>query len=304
MALTFPSTAAILLGLSCLGGIPAMAACELTYPQPAARVDSRYTYDWRVLQTALEKTAPRFGNCNLHPSSMPMEAARATLELSNEGGRINVLVRATTQALEQRFIPIRIPVDKGLLGYRLLLIRADDRARFASIRDVSDLRTIKLGQGKDWADVAILRAAGLQVVEGASYAGLFGMLAVGRFDGFSRAVDEALREVEEQHTSHPQLVLEPSLLLYYPLPRYFFVRRNAEGAQLAKRIEAGLEMMIRDGTFEQIFQRFKKQIIDRADLPHRHLITIDNPGLSPQTPLSRSELWYRPVSHHAPVPPR
>lgn len=304
MAFTFPSPAAVLLGLSCLGSFRAMAACELTYPQPAARIDSRYDYDWRVLQTALEKTAPRFGHCKLRASSMPMEAARATLELSNEGGRINVLVRATTQALEQRFIPVRIPVDKGLLGYRLLLIRADDRARFAAMRDVNDLSTVKMGQGKDWADVAILRAAGLQVVEGANYEGLFGMLAVGRFDGFSRAVDEALREVEEQRATYPQLVLEPNLLLYYPLPRYFFVRRNPEGAQLAKRIETGLELMIRDGSFERIFQRFKKQIIDRADLPHRRLIAIDNPGLSPETPLSRSELWYRPVSNHAPMPAR
>lgn len=276
-----------------------MAACEVTYPKSPAR-DSRYEYDWRVLQTLLEKTAQQYGDCALQPSPLPMEQARATLELGNPGGRINILVRSTTRELERQFLPIRIPVDKGLLGYRLLLIRANDAARFAKIRGLDDLRSLKIGQGKGWADIAILKAAGIPVVEGASYEGLFAMLAAGRFDGFSRAVDEALREMDEQHATYPQLVVEPSLLLYYPLPRYFFVRRDAEGAQLAQRIEAGLESMILDGTLDQLFQRYKKKTIELGNLQHRNLILIDNPDLSPETPLARSELWFSPVKIRPP----
>ncbi|GAB2874970.1 transporter substrate-binding domain-containing protein [Pseudoduganella ginsengisoli] len=296
--MAYPTLAAtVFLSLLCCAAPAAMAACEVTYPQNLARIDTRYDYDWRVLQTVLEKTAPQYGDCSLQPSAIPMEQARATLELSNPRGRINVLVRSTTRTLERQFLPIRIPVDKGLLGYRIMLVRAQDVARFAKIQSVDDLRAIKIGQGKDWSDIPILRAAGLQVVEGANYEGLFGMLAAGRFDAFSRAVDEALREVEEQHAAHPQLVVEPGLLLYYPLPRYFFVRRDAEGVQLAQRIEAGLETMIRDGTLEQLFQRYKKKTIDQGDLQHRNLIVIDNPDLSPETPLSRTELWFSPVKN-------
>lgn len=287
--------ATVFLSLLCWSGCPAMAACEITHPLTPARVDSRYDYDWRVLQTVLEKTAPLYGDCTLRPSVVTMEEARATLELSNPDGRINILVRSTTRTLERLFLPVRIPVDKGLLGYRLLLVRAGDVGRFARIRTLEELRTVRIGQGKDWADIAILRAAGIPVVEGASYEGLFGMLAAGRFDGFSRAVDEAFREVEEQRATYPQLAVEPGVLLYYPLPRYFFVRRTPEGFHLAQRIEAGLEIMIRDGTLEQLFQRYKKKTIDQADLPRRNLIVIDNPELSPETPLWRSELWFSPA---------
>lgn len=289
--------ATVFLSLLCWGSGPAMAACDVTHPLTPARVDSRYEYEWRVLQTVLEKTAPLYGECTLRPSAVPMEEARAALELGNSDGRINIMVRSSTRAMERQFMPVRIPVDKGLLGYRLLLVRASDVARFGKIRNLEELRTIRIGQGKDWADIAILRAAGMQVVEGASYEGLFGMLAAGRFDGFSRAVDEAFREIEEQRATYPQLVVEPGLLLYYPLPRYFFVRRTPEGLQLAQRIEAGLEIMIRDGTLEQLFQRYKKKTIDQGDLSRRNLIVIDNPELSPETPLWRSELWFSPVKN-------
>jgi hypothetical protein len=300
------SPALLLTALLTLGGARGVAACEVVYPLTAAKIDSRYEYDWRVLRTALEKTVPQYGHCPLRPSAIAMEAPRATLELERPGGRINVLVRATTTALENQFLPIRIPVDKGLLGYRICLVREEDKPLFAKVRNLNDLRSIRYGQGKGWADVAILQASGIPVVEGANYEGLFSMLTAHRFDCFSRSVDEAFREFEEHRASHPQLALESELLLYYPLPRYFFVRRDAEGAQLAQRIEAGMEIMVRDGTLEQLFQRFKAKTIERADLQHRRLIRIDNPGLSAETPLGRSELWYSPPKALSaqPAPPR
>jgi hypothetical protein len=46
------------------------------------------------------------------------------------------------------------------------------------------------------------------------------------------------------------MVIEPTLLLQYPLPVYFFLRRDAEGRLLAQRIAAGMEIMIRDGSLQ------------------------------------------------------
>jgi ABC-type amino acid transport substrate-binding protein len=292
------ATARFLLALLTLPGICGAAACNAVYP---LTLDSRYDYDWEVLRAALEKTATPYAPCTLHASKVSMEESRANGELAAAGGRINVFSRSTTLALEQQFLPVRIPVDKGLLGYRLLLVRAADLPRFAEVRTLQDLRALRAGQGSNWADVAILRAAGIPVVEGNSYDGLFSMLMARRFDYFSRALDEALREIDEHRASHPQMALEPGLLLYYPLPRYFFVRRDAEGRQLAQRIAAGLEIMIRDGTLDQLFQRYKGKSIEQADLPHRRLIKIDNPGLPPETPLSRSELWYNPLKSGLPA---
>ena len=89
--------------------------------------------------------------------------------------------------LEERLIPVRIPVDKDLGGYCVLLVRREDRHRFEGVRSVSDLRRFKIGLGYGWIDVDILRANGFEVVTGSSYEGLFEMLVHRRFDGFRAA---------------------------------------------------------------------------------------------------------------------
>eukprot|EP01041_Mallomonas_annulata_P016097 gene16097-33795_t len=230
-------------------GLPVDMHCDES-DDPLSRhietLDDRYDYDWLILRTALEKSAPAFGPFEMRQLDEAMSPPRVAQELTLAKGRINVLARATSPAVEQQFLPIRIPIDKGLLGLRVFLVRAVDLPRFAAVRSVQDLRAMRAGQGKDWADVSILRAAGIPVVEG-TFERLYSMLMAGRFDFYSRGVDEAPRELSEAQGKYPGMTLEPSLLLEYPLPRYIFVRRDAEGERLARRITAGLESMVQDG---------------------------------------------------------
>lgn len=281
------------LALLCHG---CLAACVITYPLTSGGIDSRYDYAWAVLRSALHKTGARDGPCLVRQHDVPMSPQRISQELRLTGGHINILARATDPGLEQDFLPVRLPIDRGLLGYRVFLVRADQLPRFAAVRTLDDLRHLRAGVGKDWADVAILRAAGLPIVEGHNYDGLFAMLDVGRFDYFSRSVDEAMRELGERRPRYPQLVVEPTLLLHYPLPTYFFLRRDAEGEQLQRRITQGLEMMVADGSLEALFERYKRGMINQASLRQRRIIDIPNPTLLPQTPLARKELWYSPVT--------
>ncbi|MFC0169214.1 hypothetical protein ACFFKC_14105 [Pseudoduganella danionis] len=272
------------------------ALTQLTFPLTSEGVDSRYDYDWAVLRMAMEKTRPAYGSYRLHQSDVAMSPQRVLQEMSAPQGRVNVFVRATSSELEQRYLPIRLPVDRGLLGYRLLLIRADDQARFAKVRTLDDLRHLRAGLGKGWADVNIFEAAGVEVVEGSNYEGLFGMLEAQRFDFYSRSADEALREFDERRTSHPGLAIESTLLLQYPLPRYFFVRRDAAGEKLARRIADGMEIMLKDGSLNALFQQHKGRLIKKTALFKRRLIKLPNPDLSPQTPLARSEWWINPLT--------
>lgn len=267
----------------------------LVYPRHLDAVDNRYDYDWLILRTALDKSAAAFGPYDMKQLDETMSPQRVQHELSLPRGRINVFACATGRELEQRFLPIRIPIDKGLLGFRVFLVRAADLQRFAAVRSVQDLRGLRAGQGKDWVDIPILRAAGIPVVEG-SWDSLYSMLMAGRFDFYSRGVDEAPRELEENRQRHPQMALEPTVLLHYPLPRYIFVRRDAEGGQLARRIKAGLETMVQDGTLNALFRQHKGPIIERCGLDKRRLLTVPNPFMSPDTPLQRPELWYRPLA--------
>jgi ABC-type amino acid transport substrate-binding protein len=272
------------------------ATLRVVYPLTSADdADSRYEYDWAVLRTVLQKTEARYGPFELNQSTHPMSPQRVVQELLMPSGRINVLARATSPELEQQFMPVRLPIDKGLLGYRVLLVREADLPRYAAVRSLADLTPLRMGQGKDWIDVPILRNAGFTVVEGTSYSGLFPMLAAGRFDCFSRGVDEAQREYKERRAMFPVLAVEPTLLLQYPLPLYFFTRRDDEGKQLAQRIREGMEMMIRDGSLNALFQKYKGDSIKAGGLAKRRVLHIKNPHLPPETPLTRSELWFDPA---------
>jgi len=273
------------------------AVTHIVYPLTSGDdMDSRYDYDWAVLRVAMTKTIPRFGPFDIRQSPQTMSWQRIAHELIRPGGGVNVLARSTSKELERQLIPVRLPIDRGLLGYRVFLVRDNDLPRFAAVRTLDDLRLLSVGQGKDWIDVPILRAAGFNVVEGANYRGLFAMLDAGRFDFFSRALDEAGRELKERRDSHPHMAVEPSLLMYYPLPLYFFLRRDAEGELLARRIEAGMEMMIKDGSLNALFQKFKGDSIRNGALSKRRLLALPNPHLPPETPLSRSELWFNPLT--------
>lgn len=280
----------------CLYLVQAAATTVVSYPLASASVDSRYEYDWILLRAALDKTRPRFGPFEMRQSGELMSAERVRQELLAPQGRINLFTRTTSREMEKQFLPIRIPIDRGLIGYRIFLVREHDLPRFAAVRTLDDLRAFQAGLGKGWTDVPILAAAGFRVQEGTAYDGMFTMLTAGRFDFFSRSVDEALREYRERHAQHPGMAVEPTLLLHYPMARYFFVRRDAEGAQLARRITAGLEAMLADGSLHALFFSHKGPMIDQAGLRQRRLLRLPNPDLPPETPLARKELWYDPFS--------
>ena len=83
----------------------------------------------------------------------------------------------TSDVRERELLPLRFPLDRGLMGWRLLLVRRSEQQRFAGIRSLDGLASMTAGQMHDWPDTQILRANGLKVGTGSSYSSLFAMLA-------------------------------------------------------------------------------------------------------------------------------
>jgi hypothetical protein len=270
------------------------ATLDVVRPAPESPGDTRYDYYWELLAQSLKITEPDFGPYTLRQAAQPMSERRGLEELKSGSGSITVLVHGNVADYEQELLPIRFPLDKGLLGYRVFLIRAEAQPQLDHVKGLDELRGHTIGQGQGWGDVTILKQAGLTVVEGGAYEGLFGMLAAGRFELFSRGVVEVGEELARQKSEHPEIALEKRLLLHYPLARYFYVTRSPSGEALARRITEGLERMLRDGSFERMFQSFKAPFEQQVGLRSRLLIEIDNPLETPETPLSRIELWYDP----------
>jgi hypothetical protein len=285
---------AFLLALLLVSFAAASRAQVMTYiyHAPESSLDVRYLYHWEILRTALERTTPKWGAYRMVPSGF-MTERRQAFELKNATGKLSVMYLSTTPDFERHLIPIRIPVDKNLGGYCVFLIRRDDQQRFANVRSIDDLRGFSYGLGLGWIDADILKANGFRVVTGSSYDGLFEMLVNKRFDVFLRAATEVLDEHGKRKESLP-LAIEDSIILYYPLPMYFWFPKTDQGRRLAARAEEGMRMMIADGTYDRIFDAYQRQKIERLRLKERRIFRINNPFLGPETPFADKRLWFDP----------
>lgn len=256
----------------------------LRYPRRADGDEFRSIYALAQLQLALDKAGSPL---RLEPSHYSMEQERALVNLEHND-RLDVAWSMTSVEREQRLLPVRIPLDKGLFGWRIALLPKDRAQLLENVRNLDDLRQFSAGQGHDWPDSEILRSHGLPVKLSSSYGSLFRMLQAQRFDYFPRSVIEIWDELE--HPRAKQLVVDPHVLLHYPTAMYFFFSRKRP--ELAETVRIGMEKAIADGSFERLFQQHFAANLQRARLDQRQLIELHNPLLPSATPLQRRELWF------------
>jgi hypothetical protein len=207
-------------------------------------------------------------------------------------GLIDVLWDAPSPEVDKRLFAIPIPIDKGLIGWRLFFINKEDEPLFASITSLEELKKIPLGQVKYWHDTSILKANKLNVVETPTYDGTFKMLSSKRFKFFPRSVAEIWVEQENQKKKLKNIVIEKTLVLQYPVAYYYHV--NETNKTLAHDIQKGLEIMLRDGSFEKIFQEYNGDYITLSNLHNRRVIRIDNPFMNAETFKKNERFWFNP----------
>lgn len=283
--------------------LPSLASepMRFVFPPPEAAGDQRHLYYWDMLEAALKANQDTYGAYSVTPYATPMTFQRAAAEVESGKGRVNIVARATNLDLESRMLPVRIPVDKGLLGYRLFLITPETQAKLNKVRTLADLQKFTIGQNSAWTDVKILQPAGFKVELADNYEGLFQMLAARRFDLFSRGVNEIASEWRAQRKKLPSLTIEKNFMLQYPMPRYFFVPRTPEGEMMAVRIEDGLRRMQRSGEFERRYQEYKKLMLQDVNIAGRTVFRLPNPQLSPEAPTDK--IWWDDLAAEL-APPR
>lgn len=135
---------------------------------------------------------------------------------------------------------------------------------------------MSIGQGLGWKDVNILEDNGLQVVTGASYDGLFGMLMGNRFDAFSRSVAEIKDEFNTNTKTYPNMAIEKHLLLNYPITRFYWFSKSSQANPLYKRVNEGLNILISDGTLDKFFLNYFAPKISTLNIKNRVLIQLKN----------------------------
>ncbi len=281
----------IIAGSFCLN-ISQAQVTDVIYPSPQSANDSRFNDLIDLLDKALQITTDKYGSYTLNPSANIMGEGRY-LEQIKSGKEVNIVYASTSSERENDLLPIRIPLRKGLLGYRLFLIDKNKQSDFSQVSNLYTLKSFTLGQGHDWGDLQVYRPQSFSIETASQYENLFKMLLKGRFDYFPRGVNEAWVEYDERIDQMPNLSVEKDLMLFYPWPYYFFV--NKSDAELAKRVEEGLETMIDNGMFDEIFLKYHGQTIHSADMSNRRLFKVENPILPVNTPsLDDERLWYNP----------
>lgn len=284
--------ALVLLTVACCFSLSSNAKIVtlVIHPADEEKGDPRFNDVKAILRMALEKTVAEFGPYELRASKQHTNGLRYLNNLANDHD-LNVVWSSTSEEKERNYLPIRIPLRKGILGYRILLVHKDKQAMLKNVRTLADLKKFSVGQGVGWDDVKLYEANGISVVE-AKYSNLFRMLNYQRFDLFPRGINEVFTEFEKESAQNPELVIDENLLIHYPWPYYFFVSKNNQA--LHKRLEAGLKKMLKDGSFDAIFWKYNGKAIEAVNFKNRRIIEIQNYLLPKATPLHNPSLWFHP----------
>jgi hypothetical protein len=268
--------------------LPAAIAAEpvrLIYGQSIQSDDPTQQYPLELLTAAFAKVGVQV---DLQRATTGMVQQRS-LKAIAAAQQVDVFWSMTSIEREQQLLPVRIPIDKGLYGWRLLLIAKNRPLPLPKLHDLRGLQQLTLLQGHDWPDATILEKNALKVLTSSQYQSLFTMLAKHRGDAFPRSLLEIWQEQSKQATLFQ---VEPDVVLHYPTAVYFFLHKDNK--QLAAQLEAGLNALINSGEFELLFQRYFAAALAQSCLGRRQIIRLHNPLLPVATPLGRAELWFKP----------
>jgi len=240
-------------------------------PRPPRELDLERFYPLRLLRAALAASGRAH---QIELTAQPIIQARALRELESDSGVIDLVWSMSSQAREQALRAVSVPIYGGLYGWRLLLIRRGEAARFAGLRSLDDLRPLRFVQGSDWPDRQVLEANGLQVEGVPSFDGLFARLAQGQADAFPRSALEIWSEAA-RHSA--RFEVEPALALRYPAPMRYFVAPG--NTALAEALEAGLLRLHARGELMELLSQLHAAELKQAALARRRVIELRNPLL-------------------------
>ncbi|MGX9462816.1 substrate-binding periplasmic protein [Shewanella sp. A14] len=250
-------------------------------------IDPKQAYFISLLTLALEKSTDRYGSYQMRAAMINMPQSRA-LKMVGENNILDIAWSMASIEREMELQAIYIPLLKGLMGYRIGIIRKGDQSKFSQLKNLQGIKKIIIGQGSDWPDTVILHSNGFNVIP-AKDSNLVAMLLKGRFDYYPRSIHEPWRDLAR----YDELVLEKSILISYPAPIYFFVSKD--NPLLAARVEYGLRQAINDGSFDTLFYShpITESMIKKSELNKRTEFVLHNPLLSEKSAalLNEPQLW-------------
>ncbi|MFC4159270.1 hypothetical protein [Chitinimonas lacunae] len=193
--------------------------------------------------------------------------------LALEQGKVSLLWLLPSRERDQRHARVNEPLTFGLIGQRVLLIPPGNAPIYAKVQTLDDFRALGVvaGLGAGWVDTRIWQANHLPFNEHpGDWTQIYRLVASRQrgIDYFPRGAVEVLGEAHR----HPELEIEPHLLLDYHTDFYFYLHRNQ--APLKPVLEAALAQARRSGLMQQLFNKYHQDIANRLHLSKRRVIDL------------------------------
>ena len=246
------------------------------YQSKKSDTDPRFQYYYELLKLSLEKTKEKYGPYQL--KILPFQANNKRLKkLSLDGKFENFIFKySVSQELMNQFEYASFPIDRGIVGYRVAFLSKKTKEKLNTVQSINDLKKFPILQGLGWLDTKILKANHFEVITGSDYKGLFSMVAKDYGELFFRGANELYQEWK-LHKNIKNLTYDERIVLYYPLPRFFFT--NKANKKAIKRIEEGLILAAKDGSFVDLWNEYYFDSINFVNLYKRKIFKIENPFL-------------------------
>lgn len=285
-------------GKRCYAFVCLLILSVLSFPVFGETMEYRYwngtsgrnIYELALLELALRKTASSYPAYSIQENNENFVSTRARREIQR-GGIINIFtapVFLNPETNIEGIISVPIPILKGLLGYRKIIIREEDADLFASIKSDAGLKALRAGQGRDWQDNVIYQANAYKLVNNGEFDQLAPMLSQHRFD----YIPLGIAEIEEIYSAiggkEKNMIIDPAILIYYPLPVLFHISGNHP--KLAERLKKGLTIAAKDGSLDALFQQSFSPYVNKLNARDHQLFVLRNPYLSAEFDLRKPVL--------------
>ncbi len=265
---------------------------EVRYASPPGHA-FLHVYKVELIRRALEVTREEFGDYELREFNGDNPNDQRRVLLINDGSLVNLLW-APSGSIVTKAEVIEIPGDvlQGLLGYRVCLKNTNAHKSFIDVKNLDDLRKIRIGQGEEWPDVNIYEANQIKPILAPTLRSLFEMLGYKRFDCLPFGANEAAYVLNQRKTLYPFLELDDQLLLYYEFSIHFYVSKRFP--RIAERLTLGLKKLEETGEFDTMFRQYHAADLKLLNLKQRRVICLKSPYVESEQcnkPIQYPEKW-------------
>lgn len=232
--------------LACFGS---GAAVDIILPKPGNPDTPSNTYIIQLINEAVQAVGD---SANITYSADRMNQKRAMHSLEQDV-LINLSWFTQTPARDQKLQAIPFPIYKGSHGLRLFIIHKDQAHKFAKVKTLPDLIPLVGLQKSSWSDYDVLIANGLTINGSLSYQSMYKAIEEGLGDYFPRSAMTISSELRNNN-KQGKLLIEPRLALKYDNYYYLYVNKNNQA--LYKTLTTGLDILVTQGRYEVLFQRY------------------------------------------------